>query len=109
VSRAVLCLRLSTWIALVEYRRNPMIGFSMASRYTRNQPLTFVEACLQCQLALCHIRRSLPVALTWHDMLAPFSITPQEVSISAHHVTDSPLLCHILPSYAKIACEILSH
>ena len=26
---AVLCLRLSTWIALVEYRRNPMTGFSM--------------------------------------------------------------------------------
>jgi len=48
VSRAVLCLRLSTWIALVEYRRNPMTGFSMASRYTvRNQPLTFVEACLE--------------------------------------------------------------
>ena len=35
VSRAVLCLRLSTWIALVEYRRNPMTGFSMASRFTR--------------------------------------------------------------------------
>ncbi|MFG9141403.1 STY4528 family pathogenicity island replication protein [Pseudomonas aeruginosa] len=48
VSKAVLCLRLSTWIALVEYRRNPMTGFSMASRYTvRNQPLTFVEACLE--------------------------------------------------------------
>jgi hypothetical protein len=44
----VLCLRLSTWIALVEYRRNPMTGFSMASRYgVRNQPLTFVEACLE--------------------------------------------------------------
>ena len=42
VSRAVLCLRLSTWIALVEYRRNPMTGFSMASRYAvRNQPLAF--------------------------------------------------------------------
>ncbi|WP_052159261.1 STY4528 family pathogenicity island replication protein [Alcaligenes faecalis] len=48
VSRAVLCLRLSTWIALVEYRRNPMTGFSMASRYAvRNQPLTFVDACLE--------------------------------------------------------------
>ena len=48
VSRAVLCLRLSTWIALVEYRRNPMTGFSMASRYAvRNQPLNFVEACLE--------------------------------------------------------------
>jgi len=42
VSRGVLCLRLSTWIALVEYRRNPMTGFSMASRYAvRNQPLAF--------------------------------------------------------------------
>lgn len=48
VSRAVLCLRLSTWIALVEYRRNPMTGSSMASRYAvRNQPLSFVEACLE--------------------------------------------------------------
>lgn len=48
VSRAVLCLRLSTWIALVEYRRNPMTGFSMANRYVvRNQPLAFDEACLE--------------------------------------------------------------
>ncbi|MFC5770661.1 STY4528 family pathogenicity island replication protein [Thauera sinica] len=48
VSRAVLCLRLSTWIALVEYRRNPMTGFSMASRYAvRNQPLAFDDACLE--------------------------------------------------------------
>ncbi|WP_043696856.1 STY4528 family pathogenicity island replication protein [Luteibacter sp. 9133] len=48
VSRAVLCLRLSTWIALVEYRRNPMTGFSMASRYAvRNQPLAFDETCLE--------------------------------------------------------------
>ena len=31
VSRAVLCLRLSTWIALVEYRRNPMTGFSVTT------------------------------------------------------------------------------
>ncbi|WP_276808072.1 STY4528 family pathogenicity island replication protein [Castellaniella defragrans] len=48
VSRAVLCLRLSTWIALVEYRRNPMTGFSMASRYAvRNQPLAFDDACME--------------------------------------------------------------
>ena len=46
VARAVLCLRLSTWIALVEYRRNPLTGFSMASRYVvRNEPLAFDEAC----------------------------------------------------------------
>lgn len=46
VARAVLCLRLSTWIALVEYRRNPLTGFSMASRYVvRDEPLAFDEAC----------------------------------------------------------------
>lgn len=48
VSKAVLCLRLSTWIALLEYRRNPMTGFSMASRYAvRNQPLAFDDACIE--------------------------------------------------------------
>lgn len=47
VARAVLCLRLSTWIALVEYRRNPLTGFSMASRYVlRDEPLAFDEACI---------------------------------------------------------------
>lgn len=46
VARAVLCLRLSTWIALVEYRRNPRTGFSMANRYAvRDEPLAFDEAC----------------------------------------------------------------
>jgi len=46
VARAVLCLRLSTWIALVEYRRNPRTGYSMASRYiVRDEPLAFDEAC----------------------------------------------------------------
>ncbi|MCB4322555.1 hypothetical protein KOE80_10130 [Alcaligenes sp. 13f] len=60
VSRAVLCLRLSTWIALVEYRRNPMTGFSMASRYAvRNQPLTFVEACLEDDDYLSLLERAL--------------------------------------------------
>ena len=62
VSRAVLCLRLSTWIALVEYRRNPMTGFSMASRYAvRNQSLAFDDACMEdedylslLERALCH-------------------------------------------------------
>ncbi|CAB3821640.1 hypothetical protein LMG26854_01497 [Achromobacter aegrifaciens] len=60
VSRAVLCLRLSTWIALVEYRRNPMTGFSMASRYAvRNQPLPFDEACLEDEDYLPLLERAL--------------------------------------------------
>jgi len=60
VSRAVLCLRLSTWIALVEYRRNPMTGFSMASRYAvRNQPLTFDNACLEDEDYLTLLERAL--------------------------------------------------
>ncbi|RQJ43246.1 STY4528 family pathogenicity island replication protein [Pseudomonas aeruginosa] len=60
VSRAVLCLRLSTWIALVEYRRNPMTGFSMASRYAvRNQPLTFDDACLEDEDYLPLLERAL--------------------------------------------------
>lgn len=60
VSRAVLCLRLSTWIALVEYRRNPMTGFSMASRYAvRNQPLAFDEACMEDEDYLPLLERAL--------------------------------------------------
>ncbi|WP_209217991.1 STY4528 family pathogenicity island replication protein [Pseudomonas aeruginosa] len=60
VSRAVLCLRLSTWIALVEYPRNPMTGFSMASRYAvRNQPLTFDDACLEDEDYLPLLERAL--------------------------------------------------
>jgi len=60
VSRAVLCLRLSTWIALVEYRRNPMTGFSMASRYAvRNQPLAFNDACLEDEDYLPLLERAL--------------------------------------------------
>lgn len=60
VSRAVLCLRLSTWIALVEYRRNPMTGFSMASRYAvRNQPLAFDDACLEDEDYLPLLERAL--------------------------------------------------
>ena len=60
VSRAVLCLRLSTWIALVEYRRNPMTGFSMASRYAvRNQPLAFDDACLEDEDYLSLLERAL--------------------------------------------------
>ena len=60
VSRAVLCLRLSTWIALVEYRRNPMTGFSMASRYAvRNQPLAFNDACMEDEDYLPLLERAL--------------------------------------------------
>lgn len=60
VSRAVLCLRLSTWIALVEYRRNPMTGFSMASRYAvRNQPLAFDDACMEDEDYLPQLERAL--------------------------------------------------
>ena len=60
VSRAVLCLRLSTWIALVEYRRNPMTGFSMASRYVvRNQPLAFDDACMEDEDYLPLLERAL--------------------------------------------------
>ncbi|WP_454003501.1 STY4528 family pathogenicity island replication protein [Alcaligenes sp. Marseille-Q7550] len=60
VFRAVLCLRLSTWIALVEYRRNPMTGFSMASRYVvRNQPLAFHDACLEDEDYLPLLERAL--------------------------------------------------
>ena len=60
VSRAVVCLRLSTWIALVEYRRNPMTGFSMASRYAvRNQPLAFDDACLEDEDYLPLLERAL--------------------------------------------------
>ncbi|HDV4217893.1 TPA: hypothetical protein RH935_002382 [Pseudomonas aeruginosa] len=60
VSKAVLCLRLSTWIALVEYRRNPMTGFSMASRYAvRNQPLAFDDACMEDEDYLPLLERAL--------------------------------------------------
>ena len=60
VSRAVLCLRLSTWIALVEYRRNPMTGFSMASRYAvRNRPLAFDDACMEDEDYLPLLERAL--------------------------------------------------
>ena len=60
VSRAVLCLRLSTWISLVEYRRNPMTGFSMASRYAvRNQPIAFDDACMEDEDYLPLLERAL--------------------------------------------------
>jgi hypothetical protein len=47
VSRAVLCLRLTTWIDQIGYRRNPRTGFSLGGSYTvRSKPLSFTEACL---------------------------------------------------------------
>ncbi|MCR3772137.1 STY4528 family pathogenicity island replication protein [Pseudomonas aeruginosa] len=71
VSRAVLCLRLSTWIALVEYRRNPMTGFSMASRYAvRNQPLAFNDACMEDEDYLPLLERALGHASTTIRQLA---------------------------------------
>ncbi|HFJ9781971.1 TPA: STY4528 family pathogenicity island replication protein [Stenotrophomonas maltophilia] len=71
VSRAVLCLRLSTWIALVEYRRNPMTGFSMASRYAvRNQPLAFDSACMEDEDYLPLLERALGHASTTIRQLA---------------------------------------
>ncbi len=94
VARAVLCLRLSTWIALVEYRRNPLTGFSMASRYVvRNEPLAFDEACRAdsdylplLERALSHAsatvrqlaRRVLDAALRHPDALARLPVEMQE-------------------------------
>lgn len=73
VSRAVLCLRLSTWIALVEYRRNPMTGFSMASRYAvRNQPLAFDDACLEDEYYLPLLERALGHASATIRQLAQY-------------------------------------
>ncbi len=47
VSHAVLCLRLSTWIDLIEHRRDPHTGFPLPSRYAvRAAPRPFEEACL---------------------------------------------------------------
>ncbi|MFC3337110.1 hypothetical protein ACFOEY_01190 [Paracandidimonas soli] len=64
---------------------------------------------VQCQLALCHIRRALPVVPTWHDMLAPFSITPQEESIPAHRVV-VPCNSSAWSSYRKRGgCLIRGH
>ncbi|ENY9926848.1 hypothetical protein ACF6JE_001945 [Pseudomonas aeruginosa] len=73
VSRAVLCLRLSTWIALIEYRRNPMTGFSMASRYAvRNQPLAFDDACMEDE----DYGRSAMPARRFANWRSPFSMRP---------------------------------
>jgi len=94
VSRAILCLRLCTWIGIVEYRRNPLTGFSMASRYVvRDEPLAFVEACRTdadylplLERALSHAsvtgrqlaRSILDAALRDPDALARLSAAMQE-------------------------------
>lgn len=45
VSKVVLCLRLFTWLVLVEHRRNPLTGVIMASRYAaRSEPISFERA-----------------------------------------------------------------
>jgi hypothetical protein len=60
VARAVLCLRLSTWIELVQYRRNPLTGLSLPSRYVvRETPRTFGEACQSCDEYLLLVERAL--------------------------------------------------
>jgi hypothetical protein len=60
VARAVLCLRLTTWIELVQYRRNPLTGLSLPTRYAvRTEPLPFVEACLADTDYLLLIERAL--------------------------------------------------
>jgi hypothetical protein len=78
VSRAVLCLRLSTWIALVEYRRNPMTGFSMASRYAvRNQPSRSTTPAWRTRIT-CHCwngHSAMPVR-RFANWLSPFSMRP---------------------------------
>jgi hypothetical protein len=60
VSRAVLCLRLSTWIEQTGYRRDPRTGFSLGASYTvRTEPLSFVEACLGSEDYLPLLERGL--------------------------------------------------
>ncbi|AMN45525.1 hypothetical protein ACG33_00090 [Steroidobacter denitrificans] len=108
VARAVLCLRLSTWIALVEYRRNPLTGFSMASRYVaRDKPLAFDEACRAddnylplLERALGHAsatvrqlaRSILDVALLDSDALARLPLATQEQIrlLQQKHCDDGP-------------------
>ncbi|MDR2451922.1 MAG: hypothetical protein LBE85_09210 [Candidatus Accumulibacter sp.] len=60
VSRAVLCLRLSTWIEQTGYRRDPRTSLSQGASYTvRNEPLSFVEACLGSEDYLRLLERGL--------------------------------------------------
>ncbi|MDR3299794.1 MAG: hypothetical protein LBU43_07290 [Candidatus Accumulibacter sp.] len=94
VSRIVLCLRLSTWLGLIGYRRNPRTGFTMAGCYTvRTEPLSFVEACLGdedylplLERGLAHslasvrhlARNILDQAMLHRDELSQLSIEQQE-------------------------------
>jgi hypothetical protein len=60
VSRAVLCLRLSAWIELAQYRRDSLTGFGLSSRYVvRTESLPFAEACLADSDYLLLIERAL--------------------------------------------------
>jgi hypothetical protein len=60
VSRIVLCLRLSTWLGLIGYRRDPLTGFAKAGCYiVRTEPLSFVEACLDDEDYLPLLERGL--------------------------------------------------
>jgi len=60
VSKVMLCLRLSTWIALVEHRRDPVTGYIKASRYAvRSEPISFVQACEEDKEYLMQFERAL--------------------------------------------------
>lgn len=60
VSKVMLCLRLSTWMVLVEHRRDPVTGYIKASRYAvRSEPLSFVEACREDKEYLMQFERAL--------------------------------------------------
>ena len=59
VSRAVLCLRLSTWIALVEYRRNPMTGFDGQATRCGINLLAFDDARMEDEDHLPLLERAL--------------------------------------------------
>ncbi|WP_421705427.1 STY4528 family pathogenicity island replication protein [Alloalcanivorax xenomutans] len=60
VSKVMLCLRLPTWIALVEHRRDPVTGYIKASRYAvRSEPISFVQACEEDKEYLMQFERAL--------------------------------------------------
>jgi hypothetical protein len=60
VSKMMLCLRLSTWMVLVEHRRDPVTGYIKASRYAvRSEPISFVQACREDNEYLMQFERAL--------------------------------------------------
>ncbi|WP_262459207.1 hypothetical protein [Alloalcanivorax balearicus] len=60
VSKVMLCLRLSTWMVLVEHRRDPVTGYIKASRYAvRSEPISFVQACREDKEYLLQFERAL--------------------------------------------------